>query len=207
MFMAKTKKKQTKEWANLKKYQKIGVVLLVVVISGFIGWVWEFHLTEIDDGFRHIYIKGGNLLPWVNIYAYGALLIMLTSYRLRKRPFLVFLVSMIACGLLELFAGWIVYMVGNGTRYWDYSKDWFGFGNINGFVCPMSAAAFGLGALLLGYVVLPWCIRLATSMSRRAFTTMAVTLFVVVITDDVTNLALKNLGLPTAHDFYKAIKT
>lgn len=205
-------KKQTKFYQNyldnklgLKTYQKIGVILLIVVLAGFIGWVWEFLLAEIEGGFQHLYIKGGNLLPWMNIYAYGALLIMAVSYKLKRYPWAVFLLSAVVCGLLEWFAGWIVYTVGNGTRYWDYSDAWFGVGNIDGFVCPASSVTFGLAALALIYVLLPACIELSIKMKKRAFLTLVITLFVLVMVDDITNLTLKNLGLPTAQDFYKSL--
>ena len=187
---------------KLLTYQKVGIVLLIVVLTGFIGWVWEFALAEIEGHFAHLYIKGGNLLPWMNIYAYGALIIMAVSWKLRKYPWAVFLVSTVACGILELFAGWIVYTVGNGTRYWDYSDSWFGWGNINGFVCPASAAAFGIGALLLMYWLLPKVVLMAKTMTRRAVLSLAITLFVIVMVDDITNWTLKNMGLPTAHDLY-----
>ena len=190
---------------KLKLYQKIGVILLIVVLAGFVGWIWEFGLTEIEGGFKHLYIKGGNLLPWLNIYAYGAIIIILTTTKLKRYPWAVFLISAVLCGLLELFAGWVVYTVGNGTRYWDYTNAWFGVGNINGFVCPASAVMFGLGALLLMYTVLPFCIELSRKMSKRAFLILTISLFAIVLVDDVTNLTLKNLNLPTAQDFYLSL--
>lgn len=202
------KKKKTKrriDWKELVLYQKIGVILLVVVISGFVGWVWEFMLQEISGGFRHLYVKGGNLLPWINLYAYGALLILLTCYRLRKRPLFVFVVSTLACGILELFAGWVVYTVGHGTRYWNYTGKWWAVGNIDGFMCPVSALAFGFGALVLVYLIMPFCIRLAQRMTKRKFLILAITLFSLVMVDDLTNLTLKNLGLPTAMNLYEAM--
>ena len=189
---------------KLRVWQKVGILLLVVVIAGFVGWVWEFMLQEISGGFRHLYIKGGNLLPWISLYAYGAILVILTTYWIRKYPWAVFVVSALVCGLLELFAGWVVYTVGNGTRYWNYSGKWWAIGNIDGFVCPASVCAFGLGALLLMYWVLPFCIGLAKRMSRRAFLTLTITLFALVMVDDVTNLTLKNLDLPTAMNLYES---
>lgn len=188
---------------KLERYQWLLILLLVIVLAGFVGWVWEFLLQEFAGGFRYLYIKGGNLLPWLNLYAYGAVLIMLVSYRLRRYPWAVFLTSAVACGLLELFAGWVVYTVGNGTRYWDYTNSWFGWGNINGFVCPASAVVFGIAALLLMYFLVPFCAWLAKKMTRRSFSTLVITLFVLVIVDDVVNLTLKNLGLPTAQNFYE----
>ena len=190
---------------KLKIYQKAGIILLVVVLTGFVGWVWEFLLQEISGGFKHLYIKGGNLLPWINLYAYGALAILAVSYKLKKYPWAVFLVSAVVCGVLELFAGWIVYTLGSGTRYWNYTHAWFGWGNINGFVCPASAAVFGIGALLLVYLLMPFCVHVAQKMSKRAFLTLTITLFTLVMVDDITNLTLKNLGLPTAQNFYEML--
>jgi hypothetical protein len=40
-------------------------------------------------------------------------------------------------------------------------------------------------------------------MSKRAFLTLTIALFAIIMLDDVTNLVLKNLNLPTAQDFYK----
>lgn len=188
---------------RLDWHQKIGIFCLVVVISGFAGWVWEFLLQEISEGFREIYIKGGNLLPWINIYAYGAVLTIVLTYKLRKKPALVFVVAAIATGLLEWFAGWAVYTFGDGTRYWNYTGKWWAIGNIDGFVCPASAIAFGLGALVLIYVLLPFCIKLALEMKKKVFSTLSITLLVVVLVDDITNLTLKNLGLPTAMNLYE----
>ena len=188
---------------KVKTYQKIGIIFLVIVLSGFIGWVWEFLLQEISGDFKHLYIKGGNFLPWINLYAYGAVAIILTTYKLRRYPWAVFLVSTLVCGVLEWFAGWLVYTFENGARYWDYSNKWWGVGNIDGFVCPVSAVIFGVGALVLVYGLLPFCVRIAQKMTRRAFLTLTITLFTLVIVDDVTNLVLKNLGLPTAMNFYE----
>ena len=88
-----------KKGVKLGAYQKMGVLLLMVVITGFIGWLWEFCLQEISGGFQHLYIKGGNLLPWINVYAYGAVLIVITTYWLRQRPF--FGVSGCGCSMWD----------------------------------------------------------------------------------------------------------
>ena len=189
---------------KLERYQKIGALLLVIVLSGFAGWLWEFCLQEVSGGFQGLYIKGGNLLPWINIYAYGAVLIIGTTYRLRKNPWLVFLVSAVVCGVLEGLAGWLVYSIFDGARYWNYLNSWWGFGSINGFVCPMSVIAFGLAAVALIYWALPWCIHVARTMSKKAFLIMTISLFSVVMIDDVTNLILKSMDLPTAMNLYES---
>ena len=189
----------------LDKWQKLGILMLVVVLSGVFGWIYEVVLYFFDGGMKDFYMQGGNFLPWINIYAFGALLILATTWRLRKYPWAVFLISVVTTGLLELAAGWLVYTIGNGTRYWDYNNEIWNFGNIGGFVCLRSVLFFGVSALILTYLIMPFCINLARKMSRKAFLALAISLFAIVMVDELGNLICKNLGLPTAMDFYKGI--
>ena len=98
-----------------------------------------------------------------------------------------------------------MYTLGGGTRYWNYLNDWWGVGSINGFVCPASVCLFGLGALGLMYWLLPWCIYLSQKTNKRMFLGIVITLFTLVMLDDLTNLALKNLDLPTAMNLYESL--
>ena len=152
-------------------------------------------------------MQGGNFLPWINIYAIGAVLILVLVQlmKLRSRPWLVFLVAVLATGLLELVAGWLVYTLGNGTRYWDYNTEILNFGNIGGFVCLRSVLVFGVSALMLVYLIMPFFVMLAKRMSRRAFLAFAISLFSIVMLDELANLILKIADLPTAMDFYRSL--
>ena len=188
---------------KLKAYQKVGIVFLIVVIAGFIGWSYEFILAWAEKG--QIYMKGGNFLPWMNIYAIGAVCLLPVVYKLKKHPWAVFLASALITGLIELAGGWLVYTFGNGTRYWNYCDGPWAFGSINGFVCVLSVTAFALSALLLTYLVLPFCIHLSLKMSKKAFLALAITLFVIVMADELINLTLKNLNQPNAMDFYQSL--
>lgn len=188
---------------NLKTYQKVGIMFLVVVIAGFIGWTYEFFLAIFENG--QVYMKGGNLLPWINIYAIGAVCLVPLVWKLKKYPTAVFFVSALVTGIVEFLGGWLVYTVGNGTRYWNYDYGPWTFGSINGFVCVLSVTCFGLSALALTYLVLPFCVHLALKMSRRAFLTLAISLFVLIMADELINLTLKNSNLPTAMDFYRSL--
>lgn len=190
----------------LEKYQKVGILLLVAVIAGFFGWVYEMIFYFFDGGTGEFYMQGGNFLPWINIYAIGALLILATCWKFRSRPWLVFLVSTLVCGALEFVAGWLVYTIGNGTRYWDYNKEILNFGNIGGFVCLRSVLFFGVSALFLVYAVVPVCKWLATHMSRRAFLALTISLFTIVMVDEIYNLlASKVFGWPDAMDFWRSM--
>ena len=190
----------------LERYQKIGILLLVVVISGFFGWVYEFIFYFFDGGTGEFYMQGGNFLPWINIYAIGALLILATTWKLRKYPWAVFLISVVTTGALEFVAGWLVYVVGGGTIYWDYNVEILNFGNIGGFVCLRSVLFFGVSALILVYAIMPFCIWLAKRMPKREFLILTITLFSFVMVDEIYNLlASKVFGWPDAMEFYKSM--
>lgn len=188
---------------KLETYQKVGILMLIWVIAGVIGWVYEFIVGWIENG--EPYMVGGNLLPWINIYAFGAMALIPATWKLRKYPWAVFLTAVLVTGAVELLGGWLVYMIGDGTRYWNYDHGLWLVGSINGFVCLLSVTIFGLFALALMYLVLPFCIYLAVKMSRRAFLTLSIALFSVFMVDELTNLVLKNLGEPTAMDLYRSL--
>lgn len=191
---------------KLETYQKLGIMFLVVVFAGFFGWVYEMIFYYFDGGTGEFYMQGGNFLPWINIYAIGAVLIILLCMKFRKNPWLVFFSSVLVSGVVEFVAGWLVYIIGNGTRYWDYNTEILNFGNIGGFVCLRSVLFFGVSALFLIYMVVPFFVYLAKRMSKRAFLALAISLFAVVMVDEVYNiLASKIFGWPDAMDFWRAM--
>ena len=194
-----------KDKLKLQNYQKLGIIFLLVVISGFFGWVYEFIFYFFNGGMQEWYMQGGNFLPWINIYAIGGLLILFTTYKFKKHPLAVFFIAFFATGILELIAGWLVYTIGNGTRYWDYNTEILNFGNIGGFVCLRSVLFFGISALFLMYAIVPFCIFLSQKLSRRAFLILTITLFSLVMADELYNLTAKIFGLPTAMDFYRSL--
>ena len=183
----------------------VGIVFLVVVISGVFGWVYEFIFYWINGGFDKFYWRGGNFLPWINIYAYGSMIIWSLTFKLKRKPLLVFIISFVSTGILEFFAGLGVYLI-TGLKYWDYDTEILGFGSIYGFVCLRSVTVFGLMGLLLVYGILPGIYYLAVKLSKKVFIATAVILFAVFLGDDIYNLIFANLfSLPSAQDVYKSI--
>ena len=191
---------------KLEKYQKIGALLLVIVLSGIFGWVYEFIFYFFDGGTGEFYMQGGNFLPWINIYAIGAVLIIVSTRKIKRYPWAVFLVAMVVSGIVELVGGWLVYTLFDGSRYWDYNTEILNFGNIGGFVCLRSVLFFGVSALFLTYVMMPFCIFLSKRMSKRAFLILSISLFTIFMVDEIYNLlASKVFDWPDAMDYYRSI--
>ena len=77
------------------KLTMIGIICLVIVISGIFGFIYEFIFYYLNSGFKTFYYRGGNFLPWINIYAIGSILIYIFTYKLRKNPLKIFILSTI----------------------------------------------------------------------------------------------------------------
>ena len=122
---------------KLDKYQKLGVFSFILLTSGLFGWIYEFVFYFFNSGMKTWYMRGGNFLPWINIYAIGAFLIIIICTKFKKKPWLVFILSVIITGLLEYFSGLVIFKL-IGARYWDYNTEILNFGNIGGFVCLIS---------------------------------------------------------------------
>lgn len=190
---------------SLELWQKIAIFGLFFALSGVFGWVYEFIFYFFDGGMTTFFVQGGNFLPWINIYAFGSILIMITTRKVKKHPLWVFLISVVATGILEFVAGYLIFQLGNGTRYWDYNKEILNFGNIGGFVCLRSVLFFGISALFLVYVMVPVLIYLSKVVNKTVFITVAVILFSLVMIDEVYNLIARAYGLTDAITFYKSL--
>lgn len=203
-------KKKLKNYINndhsFDKPTMIGIICLIVVISGIFGFIYEFIFYFFNSGMKEFYYRGGNFLPWINIYATGSLIIHYFTYKYRKKPLRVFLTSFIACGILEYLAGLGMYIIGDGFRCWDYNTEILNFGNIGGFVCLRSVLFFGISSLLLIYVIIPFCFYLARRMNKKLFLILSISLCSIILIDELYNLIVANIfSLPRASDIYKKI--
>ena len=190
---------------NFDKKTMLGIFCLIIVISGMFGWAYEVVFYYFNSGMTEIYWRGGNFLPWINIYAMGAILIYVLTYKKRKNPLFVFIVSMISTGILEYIGGAFMEHIMH-IKCWDYTNEILSFGNINGYVCLRSVLVFGLSALLLMYLIVPLCFYLAKKMPKKAFLIFSYTICAIFLFDELYNLIFANLlNLPRASEIYKEL--
>jgi uncharacterized membrane protein len=195
-----------KEYINNDKKFDIGIISLIIVLSGIFGFIYEFIFYYFNGGMKTFYYQGGNFLPWINIYAIGALLIIFLTYKLRKSKIKVFLISILSTGLLELISGYLIYKIGNGTRYWDYNTEILNFGNVGGYICLRSVLFFGLSSLLLIYGIVPMCYYIASKMNKKLFLIISFSICFIFLFDEIYNLVIARIiNTPRASDIYKKI--
>ena len=188
---------------KLEKYQKFWVFAFILGVSGLFGWIYEFIFYFFNSGMKTWYMRGGNFLPWINIYAIGAFLILILCQKYKKKPWLIFILSVVITGLLEYFSGLAIYKL-IGARYWDYNTEIWNFGNIGGFVCLRSVLAFGLSSFILMYLFYPVAIYLSTKINKKVLITLSIIIITLIFADQVYNLIItKAFGLKNAIQIYK----
>ena len=191
---------------SFDKKTMLGIFCMIIVIGGVFGFLYEYLFYFFNGGMKEFYYRGGNFLPWINIYATGSVMIYILTYKYRKNPLKVFLISVISTGLLEYFSGLGIYIIGDGLRYWDYNTEILNFGNINGFICLRSVMFFGLSALLLMYVIVPFCFHVASKSNKKVFLIVTISICSIFLADEFYNLIFTKLfNLPNAIKIYKSI--
>ena len=189
---------------DLTKKQKITVICLLIVVSGIIGWLYEFIFYYFNSGMKTFYYRGGNFLPWINIYMFGSFIILGTTYKLRKHPILVFLISLIGTGIFEFLSGYILYGVLGWTKCWDYNSEILSWGNIGGYVCLRSVLIFAFAGVALVYFIEPTLIKLAKKYPKLYY--ISIVLAAIFLFDEIYNLILHRIfNLPDSIDLYKKI--
>ncbi len=203
-------KKKYDDYINKKhlfdKPTFMAILCLIIVICGVFGFLYEFIFYYLNSGMKQFYWRGGNFLPWINIYATGAVMIFFLTYKKRKNPLYVFFVSFISTGILEYISGWGMDKFGGGVRCWDYNYEILNFGNIDGYVCLRSVLFFGLSSLILIYVIVPFLFYLASKINKKTFLIVSYTLCFIFLFDEFYNLLFARiLSLPRASAIYKKL--
>lgn len=164
-------------------------ILMIVVISAIFGFIYETIFYRFDMGY---FVKrGAGIGPWLPIYGIGGLLITLFTTKIKNKPFLIFIISSLVCGLLEFITGYILYNFFS-IRLWDYNIEILNFGNIGGYICLRSVLFFGLSGLLLIKIVTPIIIKLY-KFKPKQFSIISNVLFIIFLLDISINYVILNL--------------
>lgn len=167
-----------------KTYRSFDFYVLLFFLISFFGWLWEGAIYLFTR--QSLVNRGVYMGPYLPIYGAGGLLLWFLLHRLSKKPVLTFLLSALVCSALEYTVSFCLEKMW-GLRWWDYSG-WFM--NINGRICLVSAAAFGLGGMALNCFLLPYYMRVYHRFSRGWRIALSV-LFLAVFILDATYCAVK----------------
>ena len=127
----------------------VTTLVLLFFLFSIIGWCWEVVLHLLSEG---TFVNRGVLHgPWLPIYGTGGVLVLLTLYKLRDKPWLEFWATVVVCGVAEYFTAYYLETVYD-RRWWDYAGY---FLNLHGRICAEGLLVFGLGGMAVVYGVAP----------------------------------------------------
>lgn len=178
--IAVTETREKKELAfDYHRNYVIWNLILIFFSFALFGWIWECTLQILQDG--HFVNRGSLYGPWVPIYGFGGIGLVVLLKRFVDKPILTFFLAIVVCGILEGGTGWYLDAV-RGMRYWDYTNFYF---NINGYVCLESLLVFGLGGCMFIYLLAPMLDTYFNKIPKKSRITLCVVLVSAFMSDVV----------------------
>lgn len=155
---------------------KTVVIYILFWLYSFLGWLMETTLVSLQS--KKFINRGFFMGPYCPIYGTGGvLLLVLSPYK--DSPFLVFILSIVICSIIEYLTSYILEMIYK-VRWWDYSNRMF---NLNGRVCLFNSICFGLLGMLMVSYLNPVFLNLITSLSDTILTIIALTILIITLID------------------------
>lgn len=174
---------------HFMRHYSVTSLILMFFIFSFVGWVWEVSLHLIQEG--ELVNRGVLHGPWLPIYGTGVILILVVLNLLRSKPRLEFIAAIVLCGCVEYFTAYYLEMTHNGQKWWDYSGY---FLNLHGRICAEGLLVFGLGGLVVVYVIAPLLDNHLRKLSYKVLIPLCAVLLVVYTGDQIYSKKHPNVG-------------
>lgn len=187
LFTLKEKRIELENTVYMRNYSILSIIMIFFVLS-IAGWMWEvlFHLIT-----KHTLVNRGVLHgPWLPIYGSGAVLILMLLKKLRNRPLMQFIASMVLCGVIEYATSVILELLCN-RRWWSYKGY---FLNINGRVCAEGLLVFGIGGMMIVYFIAPLLDNYFRKIDWKVLGTVCVSVLAVFVIDVIYSFRYPNTG-------------
>ena len=154
----------------------------------FIGWLFEVLLQFVKTG---IFVNRGALYgPWLPIYGWGGILILILLKKFRDKPSTLFIMTFILCGVVEYFTSCYLEYVKH-LKYWDYSGY---FLNVNGRICLEGLMLFGFGGCAFTYILAPLFDKVYNKLNKKLVTIMCIILISLYVIDTCYSSNVPNTG-------------
>jgi len=134
---------------------------LYFIIYAVIGYICEVIYCSIP--LKKLVNRGFLHGPYLPIYGFGALLVVIPLMFFSTHPILVFLIAVLLTSTLEYLTSYLMETIFN-TKLWDYSKN---FANINGRVCLLNSTLFGMMGLVATYWLQPELVKVVASIPEH----------------------------------------
>ena len=176
--------------------KKVQDYFLYFMFYSIIGWVYEVFLEVVV--YRWGFSNRGVLFgPYCVVYGFGAVILLLTLSGLMKQkrklgsvnitPVLVFVGIVVITTVIELIASYIMEFT-MGEWMWDYTR--FSF-NFQGRIALNPSIRFGIGGMVILYLLHPLARKLTEKASTKAQRILALIFLVVLVADCIHLIVTK----------------
>ena len=141
----------------------VDVMIKKIMDGSIVGYIYEIIYYLIID--KELVNRGFLYGPYLPVYGFGAVFMLWLIKRFKKDPLIVFLLGVLITGIVEYITGYLMFHIYHRT-WWDYTGL---FLNINGYVCLRSVLTFGIGGLILIYVVDPIISKLSKNLNSNKY--------------------------------------
>lgn len=144
----------------------------------FLGYIVETTHVSVNEHKLNLN-RGFCVGPYIPIYGVGSLLILYFISPYVDNPFLVWVLSVIVCSLVEYIVSYLAELLLK-ARLWNYKDHKY---NINGRICLENSIYFGVGGLFVVYVLNPIINRILDLYSEKGLIICAIIWLIVFIID------------------------
>lgn len=167
---------------------------LFFFIYSILGWAIETTLVMYQT--KKFVDRGFLIGPYIPIYGCGSILMILYLTQYKDNIITVFLLGVIICSILEYLTSYIMEILFK-TRWWDYSNEKF---NLNGRICGKNCLLFGLGGIIIIYLIQPILEKIIKLIPNIIFIPLTIILISIFIIDLIISLNVINKFKNTLSD-------
>lgn len=150
---------------------------LLFLMYAILGWIVEVINAYIQ---KKKFVNRGFLIgPYCPIYGVGMLAIISLLQEYTGNYIVLFILSMTICMVLEYLTSYFMELIFK-ARWWDYSNKRF---NINGRICLETAIPFGLGGMLIMYIINPIFVGFLNRLSDNTLLILGISLMTIFVID------------------------
>lgn len=164
----------------------ISYYFLIFFIYSVLGWIMES--TYVSIGQKKFVNRGFLIGPYCPIYGYGSLIMIIYLEQYKDNILTVFILGIAICSFLEYITSYLMEKIFK-ARWWDYSDRKF---NLNGRVCGKNALLFGIGGLIVIYLVHPIIETLISKLNNYLILILSTIFFVIYIIDTIVSFNIVN---------------
>lgn len=148
----------------------------------FIGWIFESTVVSVKN--EKLINRGFLRGPFIPIYGFGALIMLLVSEPFQDNLFLTFLAGMIGATVLEYVVGVVMEAIFK-VRYWDYSHCMF---NIQGYICLKSSLCWGFFTILMTRYIHTALETVVLKMNTTVLTVLTILVLCIFVADVIASV-------------------